>query len=405
MIFLDKVKIGVFGAARGRTMINLLADNPYAKLVAICDKYIPLLDDCRKAMADKGINVELHTNFEDFFQCDMDAVVMANYADEHVPFAIRLMESGRHIVSEVLTCSSIAEGIRLIDTVEKTGRIYSYAENYCYFNTTYEMRKRYMNGDIGELVHAEGEYIHDCSSIWPQITYGERSHWRNRKQSTFYCTHSLGPIIFSTGLRPVNVSGFQSPNHKFLADLGTIAGTHGIQLVTLENGATVKSIHGHLKREPGSINYQLYGTKGSMETDRWNGGSLHVYIESDRNCIGKHTSYKPDFVIGEAANSGHGGSDYFTMYYFIKQILGDSEAKSNCIDVYTAVDMCIPGILAYKSILDGGKPYIVPNLKNLNEREMYRNDEFRPLIEITKDEIPDSVYDEVRRKWINGERG
>jgi Predicted dehydrogenases and related proteins len=402
---MNKVKIGVFGAARGRTMINLLADNPYAQLVAICDKYVPLLDSCREAMNEKGIKVELFTTFDEFFQCDMDAVVMANYADEHVPFAIRLMESGRHIVSEVLTCSSLAEGIQLIETVERTGKIYSYAENYCYFNTTYEMRNRYKNGDIGELVHAEGEYIHDCSSIWPQITYGERNHWRNRMQSTFYCTHSLGPIIFATGLRPVSVTGFESPNYPFLKNLGTQAGTHGVEFVTLENGATVKSIHGHLKREPGSINYQMYGTKGCMETDRWNSGNLHVYLESDRNCVGEHTSYKPEFVIKGAEQSGHGGSDFFTMHYFIQQILGDSDAKVNCIDVYTAVDMCIPGILSYKSILDGGKPYAVPNFRNLTEREPFRNDTFTSSKPIPQSDIPDEIYETVRQKWLNGEQG
>ncbi len=33
-----KLKIGVFGAARGRTMINGLLDHPDAELVAVCDK-------------------------------------------------------------------------------------------------------------------------------------------------------------------------------------------------------------------------------------------------------------------------------------------------------------------------------------------------------------------------------
>ena len=413
---MDKVKIGVFGAGRGRTMINLLANDPYAKLVAICDKYVPLLDNCRDLMNEKNLKIDLCTNFEDFFQCDMDAVVLANYANEHAPFGIRLMESGRHVVSEVLTCATMAEAVNLIEAVERTGKVYSYAENYCYFNTTYEMRNRYRRGDIGELLHAEGEYIHDCSSIWPQITYGERNHWRNRMYSTFYCTHSLGPIIFATGLRPSAVVGFESPNMPFLEKLGATAGTHGVEFIQLENGATVKSIHGQLKREPGSINYQMYGTKGSMETDRWDGGNLHVYIEGDRNCHGEHIKYVPEFTNKDAVNSGHGGSDFFTMYYFIRQILGDSEAKNNCIDVYTAVDMSIPGILSYKSIMNGNKPQKVPNFRNVSEREAYRNDTFcsyRPIAggmyvpncSNGEKDICDEVYEMVRGKWMRGEQG
>ena len=38
-----KVKIGVFGAYRGMTMINVLLQHPDAELVAICDKFVPAL--------------------------------------------------------------------------------------------------------------------------------------------------------------------------------------------------------------------------------------------------------------------------------------------------------------------------------------------------------------------------
>ena len=43
-----KIKIGVFGAYRGMTMIDVLSRHPDAELVAICDKYQPLLDKCKK---------------------------------------------------------------------------------------------------------------------------------------------------------------------------------------------------------------------------------------------------------------------------------------------------------------------------------------------------------------------
>ena len=100
----------------------------------------------------------------------------------------------------------------MVEAVEKSGKIYSYAENYCYFAATQEMKKLYRAGEIGEFMHGEGEYVHDCESIWGDITYGEKDHWRNRLYSCYYCTHSLGPIINITGLRPVRVVGFENPN-------------------------------------------------------------------------------------------------------------------------------------------------------------------------------------------------
>ena len=219
-----KLKIGVFGAGRGMTMVRQLLGNPDAEFVAVCDMYQPSLDRCRKEAEEAGLDkVAYYTDFEDFYNHDMDAVVLANYANEHAPFGIRLLDSGRHIMTECLTCATMKEAVELIEAVERSGKVYTYAENYCYTPVRWEMRERYRRGDIGELMYAEGEYVHDCSSIWPQITYGERDHWRNQDYSTFYCTHSIGPILSMTGLRPVKVSGFETQNRPFMWNLGAAA--------------------------------------------------------------------------------------------------------------------------------------------------------------------------------------
>ena len=78
---MKKVKIGVFGGARGFTMISQLLHHPDAELVAVCDKYEPLLENVKKAAADVGANVALYTSFDEFIKHDMDAVVLANYAN------------------------------------------------------------------------------------------------------------------------------------------------------------------------------------------------------------------------------------------------------------------------------------------------------------------------------------
>lgn len=79
----QKMKVGVFGAFRGKTMINVLADHPDATLVAVCDKYRPLLDEVEKLAQERHTKVAVYEEFEDFFRHDMDAVVLANYANEH----------------------------------------------------------------------------------------------------------------------------------------------------------------------------------------------------------------------------------------------------------------------------------------------------------------------------------
>ncbi len=428
---MSKLKIGVFGGARGHTMINVLYNHPDAELVAVCDKYTPLLDRVEKEAKERGITVALYEDFDRFIKHDMDAVVLANYANEHAPFAIRCMRAGMHVLSEVLPCETMAQAVELIETVEQTGKIYAYAENYCYMTHAFEMKHRYEAGEIGEVTYAEGEYVHDCTSIWPAITYGDPNHWRNRLSATFYCTHSIGPILTITGRRPVRVVGFESPLPENYKDTGMVRGA-GIEMITLDNGAILRSIHGDLKREPSISTYMLYGQRGMMEASRFPGevkleGNgfktkyrpplLHLYKQGEEFCRGTWEHYDPvPRVAAEKARefSTHGGSDFYATHFFIEKILGHEDGKYS-IDVYQAVDMGICGILAFQSILGGNIPIDVPNLRNPEEREAWRNDNACTTLEIAGDSlqpstshphepVPPETYEYQRELWENGNK-
>ena len=413
-----KIKVGVFGAYRGMTMISVLADHPDAELVAVCDKFVPALDKVRALAEEHHIHVDCYEDFEDFFRADMDAVVLANYANEHAPFAVRLLNSGRHVMSEVLPCENMAQAVELIEAVEKSGKVYAYAENYCYMWHTFEMWRRYKHGDIGEITYAEGEYIHDCSAIWPSITYGEKDHWRNNMFPYYYCTHSLGPMLAISGLRPVRVTGMSTPPSDIgFNKLGCRQGDGvALEMVTLENGAILKSIHGTLKREPGSVNYEVYGTKGSMESQRLGAEILNVYREGEKLCVGEWENYKPEpFVSPDLAKSfkTHGGSDFYATHFFLQKILGRPEGDEWSIDVYKAVDMGICGILAYRSALLGNIPVEVPDLRDPKQRERFRYDTsctnprtagamLLPNNEHRTPDISPEVYENVRKLWLEG---
>ncbi len=371
-----KIRVGVIGGRRGHSMMKYcqVADN--AELVAICDFRDDVLDEMRNEFKDHDI--AFFKDYDEFLTYDMDAVVLANYANEHAPFAIKAMKSGKHVFSEVLPVQTMKEAVELIETVEQTGLVYAYGENYCYMAAPYEMRKLYREGKIGELEYAEGEYVHNCEPIWSKITYGEEDHWRNNIYATFYCTHSLGPIIHISSLRPVSVTGFVGQKNERNLRCGSKSDLFGIEMVTLENGAIVKSIHGGLYKN--SIWYTVYGSKGRMECGREDARDGHIdkiYINSDdySGAYGseKYEAYQPDQVNSEnTAKFGHGGSDFYSMYNFIEKILGNENADT--IDVYEALDMFLPGMFAYRSALNGGKPTAIPNLRDKVVREIWRND-------------------------------
>ena len=409
---MDKVKIGVIGGGRGKSMIRYGREASNAELVAICDFRDDVLERMKKECGEDGISY--YSDYDEFLKHDMDAVVLANYANQHAPFAIKAMKAGKHVFSEVLPVQTLKEAVELIETVEETGKIYAYGENYCFMSAPYEMRKLYRQGLIGEFEYGEGEYVHNCEPIWPEITYGEPDHWRNNMYATFYCTHSIGPMIHITGLRPVRVTGFEGPKTERKLRVGSKSGSFGMELIELENGGIFKSIHGDLYVD--SIWYSIYGSKGNMESAResaQNGAYDRIYIHADEYSSGydttKKDTYLPVRAQDEQAKSfGHGTSDFYTMYNFVRKIQGDPDA--DIIDVYEALDMFLPGLFAYRSVLNGGIPMEIPNLRDKAVRDLYRNDiactdpsvagdQLIPVFSKGNPEIPDAIYQEVKRKW------
>ncbi len=408
---MKKIKIGVLGVGRGNSMIKYCRTAENAEVVAICDKWAEGLEKRKKELADDSI--AFYNSFEDFIKHDMDAVVLANYATEHTPFAIRAMEAGKHVISEVLPVQTLAEAVELCEAVERTGMTYAYAENYCYMPAPREMRRLYKEGALGEFEYGEGEYLHNCESVWHSITRGDPNHWRNNMYANFYCTHSIGPLLHITGLRPVKVTGFELPYNDRMARCGAKFGHTGIEMITLENGAVIKSLHG-VGCSKNSVWYTVCGSKGRLESAREDasiGDVAKLYINLDHfegeNVWRPELTTPRDEHTQKAAAFGHGGSDYYTMYEFVEKLRGKADA--DVIDVYEALDMFLPGLLAYRSVLNGGIPMDIPNFRNKAEREAFRNDractdpkaagdQLIPSYSKGNPEVPQEVYEAIKAK-------
>ena len=278
------------------------------------------------------------------------------------------------------------------------------------------MRRLYREGKIGEFEYGECEYLHNCESIWHSITYGDPDHWRNTMHANFYCTHSVGPLLHMTGLRPVSVTGFEGKKIERKLRMGAKSGSFGIEMVELENGGIIKSIHGGLYKN--SIWYSAYGSKGRMESareDAKNGAYRRIYVNADAYS-GEYVKrpveeYEPHQFADEKLKGifGHGGSDFYSMYHFVEKILGNPDADT--IDVYEALDMGLVGLFAYRSVLKGGIPQRIPNLRDPKERDAYRNDTectdpkvagemLIPSFSQGNPEIPQEIYEAMKQKYL-----
>ena len=89
---------------------------------------------------------------------------------------------------------------------------------------------------------------------------------------------------------------------------------------------------------------------------------------------------------------------------------GSPNKKADTIDVYEAMDMVLPGMFAYRSILDDNRSKEIPNLRDPKVRDLWRNDTactmpdaagdmLQPTFSLGTPEIDDGVYERVRTMW------
>lgn len=399
----NKLKVGVLGMMRGADFARIFEANPHTELAAICDFKKERIDNFLRGRKD----ITVYSDYDRMLEHDLDIVMIAGYLSHHAPQAITALEAGMHVLSEVTACKTLAEGVGLCRAVEKSGKVYMYAENYCYFSYIQEMKRLYEDGVIGEYMYGDCEYIHKFNLEEMTILVDKPDHWRNWIPSTYYCTHALGPILDITGTRPVKVSGFVVPN-KISRGMGRKGDDASIVVCTMDNNAVTKVMPwANLTHKPFSLWYALYGTKGAMENNRFRPQQvLNITLDDDSETDFER-SYQPKFRRYYNKRLGsHGGGDFFVVQDFVNAIVNNTQPP---IDVYMAMDMTLPGILGYRSALNGNVSLEVPDFRKEDVRKKYENDHWSPdpddkhipeqpspsiLGEI---EIPVSVYKEIEK--------
>ena len=223
---MSKIKIGVLGGTRGLDFLTrVLVNHPCSEVTAICEAHAGLREKIRSAAQALSGRLEVFSDYDEFLSSGVDAVIIANFANEHAPYAIRALKRGVHVLSENLPTQTMGEAVALTEAVEQSGKIYAYGENYCYLPHILEMRRIFERGEMGALMYAEGNFINDCSFKWHLLTRGNKNHWRNFVPSTFYCTHSIGPLMYTTGLRTETVVGMETPLMPYMAAVGARSGS------------------------------------------------------------------------------------------------------------------------------------------------------------------------------------
>lgn len=366
-----RIRLGIWGLGRGMNFYHACAALNI-DVVAGCDYN----QHMRERFTRDVPGAYVTDDAAKFLAADFDAVLLATYCPSHADDAIQALRAGKHVLSEVTSFHTMAEGVRLVETVEETGLVYNLAENYPFSAANMWLAKKWREGLFGDLMYGEYEYVHECRML--NYTYidgvpvqpGSTLHnWRSWLNFHYYNTHSLGPMMIITDTRPtrvVSLPGTQSLAGYPLPAPGSMGGISP-SLINMSNGAVVRNLMGSTTNDVHQS--RLWGTEGAAEIID---GRLRLRLGGSGHS--PRFEVAPDWDdLGElAASTGHGGGDFWVLYYFARQLLFGDPAP---FDIYAACDCTIPGILAFLSSMDGGKPYDVPDFRNKRERAKYRNDE------------------------------
>jgi len=280
-------------------------------------------------------------------------------------------------LSEVTAGVTMDELFWLIECVEKYGKTYMFAENYCYMPSNQLIRNMVARGMFGEVYYCEGEYLHELSSL-ATYNYGVhksgktswRSFWQLGKRGTFYPTHSVGPVMqWYPGERILDVSSFGTGSHtapRFRQD------DTSISICRLTNNKLARIRVDCLSPRPHNMTYyQLQGTKGVYEAPRGFGDAHKIWLsgmdpDTDHakwRGLSEFNDYLPERykrATEEQNKAGHGGGDFFIVEDFVEAIKTGAQPD---IDVYKACEWTAVALLSELSITNGGRTVDMPNFR------------------------------------------
>lgn len=340
-----KVRVGIvgygyckFGAAFG------FQDHPNVEVVAVSDLFA---DRCQE-LARACRCAKTYPSLEELVKDDsIEAVFTATDAPSHARHSMLVLEHGKHAATAVpAVFGSLEDAEKLLETVERTGLKYMMFETSCYRADCHAMRTAYRAGALGKLLYSEGEYHHYHASPEPTPSYKE---WRRGLPPMWYPTHATAYYVGVTGQRLTSVSCIGSAGHLpyHQPDANPHRNPFATETAlfeTSEGGSSRMSVSWSMKSIYGESG-RVFGRRGCMTGTEYSGLEKEL---PDLN--------RPQLPPGVPAG-GHGGSHGLLMQEFIYSILDD---RPPLIDVYEALAMTVPGIVAHQSALRGGERLPVP---------------------------------------------
>ncbi len=363
---IETVRIGFIGLGqRGPGAVERIANIEGVEIKALSDKLMDRVDKAQQILTSYGLPAaKAYGGSEESWKelCqdpDIDLVYICTPWKLHTPMAVFAMEHGKHAASEVPAATTLDEAWQLVETSEKTKKHCMMLENCCYDFFELLTLNMARQGFFGELLHAEGAYIHDLRTLMFDKN-GYVDMWRLKENHTrngnVYPTHGLGPVCQALNinrgdrmdyLTSTSTNDFQMASlagelakkdsfyNEFTAP--TYRGNMNTTIVRTEKGKTIMIQHDTTSPRPYSRIHLISGTKGVAikwpEPERI--ALSHEWF-NEKQMQEVRDKYTPEIVkrVGEMAKKigGHGGMDFMMDWRLIDCLRNGLPLDQNVYD-------------------------------------------------------------------------
>ena len=392
------VRVAFIGLGmRGPGAVERMTHIPGVEIVALCD----LLEDRAKS-ANKILEKAGMPKAQEFYGEEgwrqvtklpnVDLVYIATDWKHHAEMGVQAMKDGKNVAIEVPGAMTMEEIWNLVNTSEKTRKHCMMLENcvYDFFElTTLNMAQQ---GLFGEILHAEGAYIHGLQPFWGAYQGNWRMDYNKKHRGDIYATHGMGPACQALNIhRGDKMNYLVSMDTKAVGNPAYIKektgedvkdfrnGDHTMTMIRTEKGKTIQIQHDVTSPRPYSRMYQVSGTKGFANKYPTEGYALDskelgADVAPNHENLTAH-SFVPDAVkkalmekykhpivkgIEEQAKKvgGHGGMDFIMDYRLIYCLQNGLPLD---MDVYDLAEWSCLAPLTEKSLDNNSAPVEIPD--------------------------------------------
>ncbi|MDH8702685.1 putative dehydrogenase [Dysgonomonadaceae bacterium PH5-43] len=400
------VRIAFVGLGmRGPGAVNRMTNIEGVEIVALCDVREEKVKAMNKMLESRGLPAaqEFYGSTEAYKELtaleNVDLVYIATDWLHHAQVGIQALKDGKHVAIEVPSAMNMDEIWELINLAEEKRLHCVPLENCCYDFFELTCLNMAQQGVFGEVLHAEGAYIHDLSPYWDSYWKGDslglgwRMDYNMKHRGDLYPTHGIGPVCQALNIH-------RGDKMNFLVSVDTKAvgnneyvknktgkepenfrnGDHTSTLIRTEKGKSILIEHNVTSPRPYSRMYQLTGTKGfankyPTQGFALNAGDIDPEIAKNHENLNahgfvpqelrkalmekyRHPILTPEFEEKAKTVGGHGGMD-FTMDYRMIYCLQNGLPMD--MDVYDLAEWCCLIPLTEISLDNNSAPVEIPD--------------------------------------------